>query len=328
QGGCVILCVLIHEVSGVRGVRLMERNALGYPGFARGAGRAVPRPYRGALAWGLMVLLGLTGCAGAKAPAPAEQQAGEAPPAAAQLAHAAPASFDRPPVVPPLVQPVVPPAARQAVQDAYDAAQRKRWATVDQLAPLAAADPVLGLYPRYWALRNQLQDRTQPVPDAAVRQFLADTAGTYLNERIRADWILALVRAGNYAQAVQVPAIADPASSVRCALLLARHQGGKRAHAAEVLDAFPPNDDCWDMLDQVAADHILSRKELNDLLRNTLENGKRRDADRLAGVVFDDTAMVQYAALMKNTRAWLESRKRPRAAVEFELAAIALSRLA
>src|SRR5690606_34605824 len=137
QGGCVILCVLIHEVSGVRGVRLMERNALGYPGFARGAGRAVPRPYRGALAWGLMVLLGLTGGAGAKAPAPAEQQAGEAPPAAAQLAHAAPASFDRPPVVPPLVQPVVPPAARQAVQDAYDAAQRKRWATVDQLAPLA-----------------------------------------------------------------------------------------------------------------------------------------------------------------------------------------------
>ena len=136
------------------------------------------------------------------------------------------------------------------------------------------------------------------------------------------------MRSGNHAQALQVPAIEKPSSSVQCALLLARHQGGKRAHAAAVLDVFQPNADCWDMLDQVAADHVLSRKELNGLLRDTLETGKQRDADRMAAIVFDAAGMVQYAALMKNPRQWLESRSQPRAGVDFELAAIALSRLA
>jgi len=285
-----------------------------------------------AWAWGLAVLLGLAGCAGAQAPTTAEQQAGEAP----RTGQTAPASHVSDvaatqiptPVVSAPAPVVVPPAARQAVQDAYDAVNKRRWAELDRLVPLAAADPVLGLYPRYWALRNRLQDRARPVPDAEVRQFLSDAAGTYLGERIRADWILAATRAGDYAQALQVPAVDDPSSSVRCALLLARHQSGKRARASEVLDIFQPNADCWDLLDQVAADHVLSRKELNGLLRDTLETGKRGNADRMAGVVFDDAAMVQYAALMKNPRKWLESRSQPRSAVDFELMTIALSRLA
>ncbi len=293
-----------------------------------------PRPCHGALAWGLAALLGLAGCAGAQAPTAAEQQAGEAPRMTlAAPAADAPAPEPAAPEIPPSVTPapksvVVPPAARQAVQGAYDAVQKRRWADLDRLVPLAAADPVLGLYPRYWALRNRLQNRTLPVPDAEVRQFLADAAGTYLDERIRADWILAATRSGNYTQALQVPAVTDASASVRCALLLSRHQSGKRARSTEVLDVFQPNADCWDLLDQVTADHILSRKELNGLLRDTLETGKQGNADRMAGVVFDEAAMVQYAALMKNPRKWLESRSQPRTGVDFELATIALSRLA
>jgi len=309
----------------------MGRSFIGYPGFAGDAGPASSRPRLGALAWGLAALLGLAGCAGAQAPTAAEQQAGEAPSVALAApetaAPAAPAAPTAPtPETPAPV--VVPPAARQAVLDAYEAVQKRRWADVDRLAPQAAADPVLGLYPRYWALLNRLQDRARPVPDTEVRQFLADAAGTYLDERIRAEWILASTRAGDYAQALRVPAVDDPSASVRCALLLARHQSGKRARSSEVLDAFRPTADCWDMLDQVASDHVLSRKELNGLLRDILETGKQSHADRMAGVVFDDAAMVQYAALMKNPRKWLESRGQPRAAVDFELAAIALSRLA
>ncbi|GAA0779747.1 lytic transglycosylase domain-containing protein [Castellaniella ginsengisoli] len=311
----------------------MQWSTLGYPGFAGDAGQTASRTRQAFPAWGVAILLGLTGCAGAQAPTAAERQAGEAASvvlAAPAAGAAAPARAPEP--APPAVQaspPVsVPPAARQAVLDAYDAVQKRRWSDLDRLAPLAAADPVLGLYPRYWALRNQLQNRARPVPDDEVRQFLADSAGTYLNERIRSDWILASARAGNYAQALQVPAVADPFSSVRCALLLSRHQTGKHARSAEVLDVFQPNADCWDLLDQAAADHVLSRKELNGLLRDILETGKQGHADRMAGVVFDDTAVVQYAALMKNPRKWLESRGQPRAAVDFELAAIALSRLA
>lgn len=295
-----------------------------------------PAPHGRMLAWGLAAALGLSGCAAAHAPTEAEAQAGEAPqslvaasgPAAAGQAAPIPAAAPAVPVVAPYVAPDVPPDARQAVQDAYDAVQKRRWTDLDRLAPLAVGDPVLGQYPRYWALLHHLQDRTTPVPDDAVRQFLRDNPGTYLNERIRADWILASVRAGNYAGALAIEPVANPSSAVQCSLLLARHLTGKRARAAEVLDAFKPNSDCWELLDQVAADHVLSRKELNGLLRDTMEAGKTADINRLASVVFDDAAMVQFAALMKDPRKWLGSRSKPRSTTEFELTTLALARLA
>ncbi|MFT0533666.1 transglycosylase SLT domain-containing protein [Castellaniella hirudinis] len=297
------------------------------------AGRARPAPgpalRRQALAWGLAVALGLTGCAAAHAPTADDQaQAGEA--AAPDQAQAAPANpvTARSGVVVPDVPAYVPPAARQAVTDAYEAVQKRRWKDLDALAPVAAADPVLGAYPRYWSLRRQVQDRTLPTPDAAVRKFLADHPGTYLEERLRTDWILALVRAGNYAQARQVAVPERPAAALRCALLLARHMTGQHARAAEVQDVFEPNADCWGLLDQVAADHVLSRNELNTLLRNILESGRSGDINRMAAVVFDEAAMVQFAALMKNPRQWLDARKALRPGTETELAAIALSRLA
>src|SRR5690606_32570803 len=43
---------------------------------------------------------------------------------------------------------------------------------------------------------------------------------------------------------------------------------------------------------------------------------------------FDAKAMVQYAALMKNPRTWLEGRAAPSAPDDVDLTAIALSRLA
>nr|WP_323018391.1 transglycosylase SLT domain-containing protein [Castellaniella sp.] len=289
------------------------------------------------LAWGLAAVLGLSGCASAQAPTAAEVQAGEAPQTAIAASggtdaaqNAAPDAAASPaaPVVRAYVAPAVPPAARQAVQDAYDAVKKRRWADLDRLVPLAAADPVLGQYPRYWALQRRLQDRTTPVPEADVQRFLKDNPATYLNERIRSDWILASVRAGDYAGAMRIAPAADPSSSVQCALLLARHMTGKHARASEVLDVFKPNADCWELLDQAAADHVLSRKEWNGLLRDTMESGKAADINRLASVAFDDAAMVQFAALMKDPRKWLAARAKPRSTTDFELTAIALSRLA
>ncbi|MGB6243245.1 MAG: transglycosylase SLT domain-containing protein [Castellaniella sp.] len=288
------------------------------------------------LAWGVAAVLGLSGCAAAQAPTEAETQAGEAPRVAVVAADGADAVQGAPaspavlqaPVVPAYVAPVVPAAARQAVQDAYEAVQKRRWADLDRLAPIAAADPVLGQYPRYWALQRRLQDRTTPVPTADVQQFLKDNPGVYLNERIRSDWILAAVRAGDYAGAMRIEPVADPSTAVQCSLLLARHMTGKHARAAEVLDVFKPNADCWELLDQAAADHVLSRKEWNGLLRDTMESGRAGDITRLASVVFDDAAMVQFAALMKDPRKWLAARSKPRSTTDLELTSIALSRLA
>ncbi len=299
------------------------------------------------MAAGVAIALGLAGCAGAEAPAVppsalAAPGSPEVPPPT--LASQSPVSGTVPPAgqeeavraarqapareAVPYVPPVVPAAARQAVVDAYEAMQKKRWADVERLAAVAAADPVLGIYPRYWSLRQKLSDRTMPVPEPEVRQFLADNPDTYLADRIKADWILAAVRAGDYGLAQRVGPVIDSNARLDCARLLAAHMSGRKARAAEVLEVYKPNSDCWDMLDQMAADHVLSHNQLAGLLRDTLETGKEAHARRVAAIVFDEPAMVQYAALIKSPRKWLERQGKPRNRTQIELTAIALSRLA
>ncbi len=277
----------------------------------------------------LGVSMGLVACAGAQDPSPAVEgkAAAGAPRLVAQLADASDQVM-LPPKVVPQPAPQVPPAARKAVVDAYEAMNKGRWADVTRLAPLASADPVLGMYPEYWLLRRRLQDRTLPVPEADVRLFLDQVDNPYLAERIRADWILASVRASDFAAALQIPPVSDPSASVRCALLLARHQTGQLIQAAEVLDAVQPTADCRDLVDQLAADQLLDRPQLNSLLHALLEAGKQAPADRMAAVIFDTPEMVQYAALIKNPLQWLKKHPRPRRDVDVELATIALSRLA
>ncbi len=290
---------------------------------ALGAGR-----WRGTAA-GAVFALGLAGCAGAEAPTvppPTLATVGALP--AGQAIQASPSLPAPARAATPYVPPVVPAAARQAVVAAYEAMQKRRWDEVARLAPLAAADPVLGLYPRYWVLRHKLSDRTTPVPDAEVGQFLADNTDAYLADRIKGDWILAAVRAGDYGGALRVGPVIVGSTSLDCAQLLAGHMSGRKARAAEVLEVYRPNSDCWDMLDQVVEDHVLSRNQLATLLRDTLETGKEAHARRVAAIVFDTPAMVQYAALMKNPRKWLQNQSKPRTRIQTELTAIALSRLA
>jgi len=319
---------------------------MGLSDILRDSGGAAPAQYaarglsRRLTSFGLMSLtLGLAGCAGAEAPVSSGQQAGQAP----KVAIAAPSVTDdvtgsalsrapevppAPPVVAPYVAPAVPAAARQAVQDAYDAVQKGRWSELDALIPIAATDPVLGMYPEYWSLQHQLQAGTAPIPQAAVRKFLADYPGTYLASQLSDQWIVASTRGGDYAQALRIAASPDPGSRVLCAQMLARHLTGQPVSPADFLKAYQPNSDCWDLLDQLSADHVLSRKELNGLLRDTMEAGKAAQINRVAAAVFDDNGMVQFAALMKNPRRWLEARSQPRTTTDFELAELALARLA
>lgn len=276
---------------------------------------------------GVVAALGLTGCAGAQAPTNDDAQV-EAAPDEVAIKQAAVAPTAVAPITKPYIAPVVPPAARQAVVDAYDAVQKKRWSVLDGLVQTAAADPVLGIYPRYWSLRQKLSDRTQPVPQDEVMTFLTNNADAYLSDRIKGDWILAAVRAGDFARVERIGEVIASNSRIECAQLLARHMTGKRARSSEVLAVYKPNSDCWDMLDQVVADHILSHKEQVSLLRDTLETGKESVSNRVAAVVLDTQGMVHYSALMKNPRKWLDARSQPRTPAEFELAALALSRLA
>src|SRR5690606_7661520 len=94
------------------------------------------------------------------------------------------------------------------------------------------------------------------------------------------------------------------------------------------MDAFQPNRACWTMLDEFENSKIVGWKELEPLLRATLETSKTGNAQRLAAIMFDAGDMVQYAALMKNPKKWLTGRKPPKSRTDTELDTIALSRLA
>lgn len=223
---------------------------------------------------------------------------------------------------------ITPPAARQAVVDAREAMQKKQWSRLEGLAPLAQTDPVLGPYARYWILRQQLQDSTQPVPDAQMQQFMRDNHDAYLADRLKADWIVAAARAGNFALVNQLGTVVNSNAHVDCSRLLAQHMTGQRVKASQAIAAFQPNRSCWSMLDQLENSNVVGWKELEPLLRATLETNKTGNAQRLAAIMFDTKDMVDYAALMKDPKKWLAGRKPPKSRTDTELVTLALSRMA
>nr|WP_254045762.1 hypothetical protein [Paenalcaligenes hominis] len=94
--------------------------------------------------------------------------------------------------------PSVPATARQAVIDARAALQAKNWRRLAELVQPAKADPVLGAYPAYWHLRQQIHDSTRPIPSDQLWQFLREYDDEYLAQRLKGDWAIAAVRAGDF----------------------------------------------------------------------------------------------------------------------------------
>lgn len=288
----------------------------------------------------LALAVGLAGCAAAEGPAVSADVASGVVSGAAgspgilandpgrKLAPAGSVTSGSAAALPPLVAPVVPAAARQAVIDARVALQKKQWSKLRTLVPVAQNDPVLGTYPAYWLLRHQILDAASPVPDAQIQQFMRTNQDDYLADKIKGDWIVASVRSGNYAQALQLAPVVSSNSHIDCSLLLARQQTGGPVNAEQAMDAFQPNRACWSMLDQFVSSNIVGWKHLQPVLRASLEEKKPATSQRLAAIMFDGAEMVQYAALMKDPKKWLSGRKAPRGRGETELFTLALSRLA
>ena len=272
----------------------------------------------------LVMAVVLAGCAGAEPPqaqantaAPVQQLALAAP--AMQPAKEAARRWDR--------LPAVPPVARQALIDSRDAVNAKRWTALDALAPVAAADPILGSYAEYWRLRRILQDDSQPVPDEQVRLFLAGNQDEYLANRLKSDWIVAAARAGNYKLVRDLWPVEAPSSMVKCSVALAQNVAGDGVNVTDLLDSFAPSRACWSALDQLYARKVVSTHQVRDLMREALENGKPEQARRLAAIIFTAPQMKDYTALMASPQKWLDQQA-ARSNVNPELVALALSRLA
>jgi len=223
---------------------------------------------------------------------------------------------------------VIPPDARQAVASAREAMQKKNWKALGNLVDRASADPMLGSYAEFWHLRQQLQDPTQPNPDARVDAFIRANTNPHLSDRLAGEWLVAAVRAGDYQGALRRASVQIRTPSIECSVVMARHMAGQTVTARAALSAFSPNRACWSMLDQLASSNVVQWEDLSFELRAILETSKTDQARRLAAIMFNAAQMKQYTALMEAPRKWLSQQKAPQSPAELELVTLALSRLA
>lgn len=262
----------------------------------------------------------LVGCAGANAPSDSNAQV-QTQPVVSQKAAPPPAM--RWQSLPP-----VPAQARQAVLQAREAVQAKNWKQLEALVQPAKADPVLGAYPAYWHLRQQLYDTTRPVPSDQLWQFLREYDDEYLAQRLKGDWAIAAVRAGDFALINQLNPADLGNTQVRCAVAYGLHMQGQRLDTEALLRSFRPGATCWSLLDQLWSDKAVGFQAVRDLMRAALEQGKTNDARRFAAIIFDGKQMQDYTALMKTPRQWLDKKTTVQGQADQELVTLALSRLA
>lgn len=224
--------------------------------------------------------------------------------------------------------PAVNERARQAVEQAAEAYQKKQWGQVGALVDSAKADPLLGHYPEYWWLAQQLAAQAMPVREAALQQYINNHEGTYLAERLKGDWAVAAARAGDFARIRELEPQTFGRADVFCAQAHALHMGGQALDLDAVIDQFRPNAVCWGLLDQLQSDGQLSWAQMQQLLRAPLEQGRNKQARRMAAIMFDAQEMRDYTALMDNPRRWLGQQSAPANQAQRELITLALSRLA
>lgn len=185
---------------------------------------------------------------------------------------------------------------------------RKQWSVLGALAPQAEPD-VLGAYPQYWLLRYQLAAPPNGVrPDSQLTRFLAANAGSYLEDRLRTDWILAAARSGDFETVRRLAPAKAGNAQVACAVLDARHMTGKRATAEEALKVFAPGSACWALYDQLVADRILGWDELLPQLRDAIENNRTTDARKLVQYLFEPQDVKTYDLMMRDPMKWLVRR--------------------
>src|SRR5699024_9078099 len=212
-----------------------------------------------------------------------------------------------------------PSSVRQAVIQAYDAVQDKQWKVLDKVAGLASTDPMLGDFVTFWQLRQQLHDTTQPIPRAALQNFMANSRNEHLKDRLTGDWIIATVRAGDYQAALDLGTTKIQTAPIGCATILAQNMTGQSVSQQQARKIFSPGTTCWSMLDQLVKSKVLSWDDWRFELRAILETSQTANARRMAAIMFNGSQMKDYSALMEHPKQWLRKQSSPSSEADKEL---------
>lgn len=176
-----------------------------------------------------------------------------------------------------------------AARDAFRAGDRARLA---QLAPGLARHP-LAIWVDFWQLQMRLRSDAPARVDADVAAFFARYPDTYLADRLRFEWLLALALRGDFARfAAEQPALVwqrDDAQ-LRCWNALLRYRGDDGAADERALGARrvlagardTGSDGCLALTDALLADGQLARHER---IRALVESNQLTAARHLAAAL-------------------------------------------
>ena len=270
---------------------------------SRSASARGHRPALGVKAWAGRVAL-LLGVWAASAAAPAVAQTGASSTPAVSAADA------------PIVE------AREALRRN----DRARLAALK--ASTGAARHPLASWVDYWELGTRLNT----VSVAEVDGFLSRWTGTYVEDRLRNDWLLELGRRRDWATfAREFPRFRmNDDREVTCYALLTQHQAGAdvRRAAREAWYAQRDADDgCQLLARTLFEDKQLTAAEVWQEVRLSAENNRPRAARAAASLLGDESAKA-VGQIFDNPARWLAQRKPSAQPEDRQLRTVAVIRMA
>jgi soluble lytic murein transglycosylase len=194
---------------------------------------------------------------------------------------------------------------------------------------LAATGHPLAPWADYW----ELTSRVQEAPAADFEAFWQRWPGTYVEDRLRNDWLLELGRRRDFASfAREHPRFRmQDDREVACYALLVRHQAGEDVRDSARAAWFAQrdaDDGCTLLAETLHAARRLTDDDAWRKARYAAEHNRLRAA-RHAATLVAPAAGVALAELWEQPARWLARQEpRPRDAAQGELAVIAMLRLA
>jgi soluble lytic murein transglycosylase len=227
--------------------------------------------------------------------------------------------------------PAVPavPAADAPIVEAREALRKNDRARLAALkASTAAARHPLASWVDYWELSARLNTATV----AEVDGFFIRWSGTYVEDRLRNDWLLELGRRRDWAPfAREFPRFRmNDDREVTCYALLTQHQAGAdvRRPAREAWYAQRDADDgCQLLARTLFDDKQLTAAEVWQEVRLSAENNRAR-ASRAAAALLGDEPAKAVGQIFDNPARWLAQRKPAAQPEDRQLRTVAVIRMA
>lgn len=215
-------------------------------------------------------------------------------------------------------------------QMAREALSQGDLGTVAEKAQALSKDP-LGIYPRYWLLSQQME---QLAPEQ-ILPFLRFYKGSWLAEKLRADWLRSLAKRSDWPRFREQYALLvdDPGVELRCYHFIARLQNNKedkvltQARATLWFTAREMPEACNPLLTELLASGVVTEDDIWERLRLAFEANAPGLERYLAGKLGQELTATELQRLVNAPDVWLNKPTKS-GRLRQELAIFAISRLA